>query len=217
MSNCMPWRPIEVHFVRRLMASCLVLAVFCTGCGTDEDDAGQPTIRDSTPEWGAGEEARFFQAEVHVTAPWELSSVSISYSRHAWPGPGDAHEGVAGRVEGEQGRYRFAVPGAAGYNQCDTVFYQWHLECRLGESEYSENVTYVEAPIQRFVVGCSKRIEDSQLQEDQRVVLSEFDIPDPHLWRSDDGDVPSVSILPPFHVPGLVLPSGTFFMSEMFE
>lgn len=361
-----PGERAEALLVTRLVSLWLFLTLFCLGCGTEEADSGQPSVRDTTPDWGAEPEARFLQADVYVPAPWELSAVSVSYGRHSWPGSDKAHQGIAAQVEGVPGRFRFAVPGAEGYDPRDTVFYQWLLTCRQAEGEGYEDVTVLETPVQRFVVGCSKEVEDRKLEEDQRVVLAQFDIEDPHqglpgylpvpthgfasvlgagiafanstrlsreeapvlgrpdllfyaprarevdespesyldaitdlwpdppyrlvgwaygavfdpenrprlgciasdywfiheagyhlpdgdmlltppvesvrgsqvvkrpnppralgvwhprmwdlhIWRSADGDVPAVSILPPFHVPGMLLPSGTFFMSEMFE
>lgn len=136
-----------------------------------------PTITDATVPWTAGVE-RTLLADVMVPSAWQVDAVYVRYARHRWPGPAQAHDGLAEPVEGAPGRFRFAPPDGTAFQTADSVFYQWFIDYRPAGGGQG---AFVQAPPARFVVDCTQAQTDADLAADQAAILAAYTTTDPHV------------------------------------
>lgn len=142
-----------------------------------------PTISDTTTAWTAGA-PRVLTASITVPSAWTVNAVYVRFARHHWPGPQAAKDGTATAVPGSPGQFTFMPPGAAQFQQPDSLFYRWFIDYKPAAGGQSASVS---APRARVVVGCSQAMIDAQLAADQAAITGSFSTTDPHLTLPGQG------------------------------
>jgi hypothetical protein len=197
MAIVWPRKPVARH------VAALVFALLSLGGCESLQNLAAPTIADATVPWTDGVE-RAFLADVTVPSAWQVDAVYVRYARHRWPGPAQAHEGVAEPVEGQPGRFRFVPTDGPVFRTSDSVFFQWFIDYRPAGGGIGD---FVQAPQARFVVGCTQAQTDADLAADQATILAAFSTSNPHL------DLPPRGYAIPTHGYTSIFGAGVAFAS----
>lgn len=167
------------------LGACVLTWVGC-GAGPVVDALQPPVIADATPAPQSAGDVTLL-AEVTEGEAYE-TTVFLRYARHYWPGAQDARDASAAPVAGEPGRFAVTPAGVGAFRTGDVVFYQWFVEYRLPDGN---DVAFVEAPVERLVVGCTPEALAAQLTAEQTTLLGQFGTVDPAVGPPGYAPVPT--------------------------